>query len=112
MYGNDLYKKSWDGPLLRCVSQENIPKILAEVHQGWCESHIRGWSLAVKITRIGYFWPTLVRDATNFLKRTTLSHASRETPSSLVYGSEAVLPAEVGLPTYRQIGFNEEKNDQ
>ncbi|GAA0146019.1 hypothetical protein LIER_06068 [Lithospermum erythrorhizon] len=31
---------------------------------------------------------------------------------SLVYGTEAVLPAEVGLPTYRRIGFEEESNDQ
>ncbi|GAA0150408.1 hypothetical protein LIER_09357 [Lithospermum erythrorhizon] len=30
MYDEELYKKSWDGPLLSCVSQEDIPKILAE----------------------------------------------------------------------------------
>ncbi|GAA0169923.1 hypothetical protein LIER_24301 [Lithospermum erythrorhizon] len=44
--------------------------------------------------------------------RTTPSHATWETPFNLVYGSEAVLPVEDGLPTYRQIGFNEEENDQ
>ncbi|GAA0169008.1 hypothetical protein LIER_23580 [Lithospermum erythrorhizon] len=30
MYNGELYKKSWDGPLLSCVSQKDIPKILAE----------------------------------------------------------------------------------
>ncbi|GAA0164997.1 hypothetical protein LIER_20507 [Lithospermum erythrorhizon] len=69
MYNEELYKKSWDGPLLRCVAQEDIPKIIAEIHQGWCGSHIGGRSLAVKITRIRYFWPTLVKDAMNFVKR-------------------------------------------
>ncbi|GAA0150761.1 hypothetical protein LIER_09626 [Lithospermum erythrorhizon] len=54
MYDEELYKKSWDWPLLRCVSDEDILKILAEVHQGWCGSHIGGRSLAVKIKRIGY----------------------------------------------------------
>ncbi|GAA0159044.1 hypothetical protein LIER_15924 [Lithospermum erythrorhizon] len=44
--------------------------------------------------------------------RTTPSHATCETPFSLVYGSEAVLPAEARLPTYRQLGFNEGENDQ
>ncbi|KAG9143454.1 hypothetical protein Leryth_016451 [Lithospermum erythrorhizon] len=42
MYKEELYKKSWDSPLLSCVSQDDIPKILIEVHQGWCESHIGG----------------------------------------------------------------------
>ncbi|GAA0186030.1 hypothetical protein LIER_33318 [Lithospermum erythrorhizon] len=39
--------------------------------------------------------------------RTTPSHATGETPFSLVYGSEAVLPAEAGLPIYRHLRFNE-----
>ncbi|GAA0161093.1 hypothetical protein LIER_39163 [Lithospermum erythrorhizon] len=47
-YSGDLYKKSWDGSLLSCVSKEDILKILDEVHQGWCGSHIEGRSLAVK----------------------------------------------------------------
>ncbi|KAG9137251.1 hypothetical protein Leryth_023703 [Lithospermum erythrorhizon] len=69
MYDDELYKKSWDGPLLSCVFQEDIPKILAEVHQGWYGSHIGGRSLAVKIIRIGFFWPTLVQDVMNFAKK-------------------------------------------
>ncbi|GAA0150385.1 hypothetical protein LIER_09338 [Lithospermum erythrorhizon] len=44
--------------------------------------------------------------------RTTPSHEKGETPFSLVYGSEAVLPAEARLLTYRQVGFHEEENDQ
>ncbi|GAA0147621.1 hypothetical protein LIER_36551 [Lithospermum erythrorhizon] len=69
MYDEELYKKSCDGPLLSCVLQEDIPRILAQVHQGWCGSHIGGRSVAVKITLIGYFWPTLVNDVMNFVKK-------------------------------------------
>ncbi|GAA0166405.1 hypothetical protein LIER_21562 [Lithospermum erythrorhizon] len=43
--------------------------------------------------------------------RSTPNHATREAPFSLVYGTEVVLPAEVGLPTYRQVGFDKGKND-
>ncbi|GAA0150547.1 hypothetical protein LIER_09470 [Lithospermum erythrorhizon] len=50
MYNGELYKKSWDGLLLSCVSKEDIHKIIAEVHQGWSGSHIGGRSLAVKNT--------------------------------------------------------------
>ncbi|GAA0139777.1 hypothetical protein LIER_01258 [Lithospermum erythrorhizon] len=77
MYNDELYKKSWDGPLLRCVSQEDILKILFEVDQGWCGSHISGWSLVVKITCVGYFWPTLVQDSMNFVKKCDV-HYSRK----------------------------------
>ncbi|GAA0161512.1 hypothetical protein LIER_17810 [Lithospermum erythrorhizon] len=38
--------------------------------------------------------------------------AIRETLFNLVYGSEVVLPAEAGLPTYCQLGFIEEGNEQ
>ncbi|GAA0156440.1 hypothetical protein LIER_13940 [Lithospermum erythrorhizon] len=49
MYDEEQYKKSWDGPLLRCIPQEDIPKILVEVHQGWRGSHIGGRSRAEKL---------------------------------------------------------------
>ncbi|GAA0173287.1 hypothetical protein LIER_26939 [Lithospermum erythrorhizon] len=34
-----------------------------------------------------------------------------ETPFALVYRTESVLPIEVGLPSYRQTGFDEEENN-
>ncbi|XP_071694907.1 uncharacterized protein [Rutidosis leptorrhynchoides] len=34
-----------------------------------------------------------------------------ETPFSLVYGSEAVIPAQILVPTHRVVKFNEEAND-
>ncbi|GAA0147406.1 hypothetical protein LIER_07115 [Lithospermum erythrorhizon] len=43
---------------------------------------------------------------------TVPSHATGETAFSLVYGTEFILPAEVGLPTWRQKGFNEVYNSQ
>ncbi|GAA0168404.1 hypothetical protein LIER_23128 [Lithospermum erythrorhizon] len=42
------------GPLLLCVSAEDIPKVLAEVHKGWCGSHIGARPLAIKITKAGH----------------------------------------------------------
>ncbi|GAA0145625.1 hypothetical protein LIER_05778 [Lithospermum erythrorhizon] len=35
-----------------------------------------------------------------------------ETPFTIVYGTEAMLPVEVGLPSYRQKGFDEGENNQ
>ena len=43
--------------------------------------------------------------------RTTPKEATRETPFSLVFGTEAVIPAEVGLSSYRIENYAEQEND-
>ena len=43
--------------------------------------------------------------------RTTLKDATRHTPFSLVYGSEAVLPVEIGIPSTRIAYYSYEEND-
>ncbi|XP_071714613.1 uncharacterized protein [Rutidosis leptorrhynchoides] len=42
---------------------------------------------------------------------TTFKKSTGETPFSLVYGSEAVIPAEILVPTHRVANFEEEAND-
>ncbi|XP_042432601.1 uncharacterized protein LOC122019170 [Zingiber officinale] len=63
LIGDQLYKKVFSRPLLKCVSLEDAKYILKEVHQGSCGRHPGGQSLAKKILLAGYFWPTLQEDA-------------------------------------------------
>ncbi|GKB49611.1 reverse transcriptase domain-containing protein [Tanacetum coccineum] len=44
--------------------------------------------------------------------RTMLKTSNGETPFSLIYRSEAVIPAEIGIPTYRTIQWNEAQNEE
>ncbi|XP_022874149.1 uncharacterized protein LOC111392970 [Olea europaea var. sylvestris] len=64
-----LYKKSFSSPLLRCVGEEEATYILREVHEGVCGNYSGGLSLAQKILRRGYYWPTLKRDALEFVRK-------------------------------------------
>ncbi|GKD49828.1 hypothetical protein Tco_1278804 [Tanacetum coccineum] len=41
-----------------------------------------------------------------------LKTSNGETPFSLTYGSEAVIPVKIGMPTYRTIHFNESLNEE
>ncbi|GJX43818.1 hypothetical protein Tco_0260494 [Tanacetum coccineum] len=41
-----------------------------------------------------------------------LKTSNGETPFNLTYGSEAVIPAEIGMPTYRTLLFNEAQNEE
>ena len=43
--------------------------ILEEVHEGICGDHVGPRSLISKITRTRYFWPTMQKEAKDFIKR-------------------------------------------
>ena len=44
--------------------------------------------------------------------RTTVRTPTRETPFKLAYGSDAVIPAEVGLTSYKVAHYKEEENEK
>ncbi|KAL2238352.1 UNVERIFIED_CONTAM: Transposon Ty3-G Gag-Pol polyprotein [Sesamum indicum] len=63
MIESELYKRTHEGPLLKCLNHEQAEYVLKEIHEGSCGNHSGARSLALKVTRQGYFWPTLVKDA-------------------------------------------------
>nr|XP_023879900.1 uncharacterized protein LOC111992265 [Quercus suber] len=66
---NALYKRGFSMPYLRCVDEKEAMYILKEIHEDVCEDHAGPRSLARKIIRTGYFWPTMQVDATELVKR-------------------------------------------
>ena len=66
MIGSDLYKRSFGGTLMRCLDKDEAFKVMTEVHEGSCGNHSGGRALAQKITRQGYFWPTVIKDSHQF----------------------------------------------
>ena len=66
MIGSDLYKRSFGGTLMRCLDNDEAFEVMTEVHEGSCGNHSGGRALAQKITRQGYFWPTVVKDSYQF----------------------------------------------
>ena len=65
----DLYRRGENGVKLRCISQEEGRKLLAEIHGGTCASHVASRALAGKAYRQGFYWPTALADA-EYLVRT------------------------------------------
>nr|XP_009392283.1 PREDICTED: uncharacterized protein LOC103978277 [Musa acuminata subsp. malaccensis] len=64
-----LYKRSFSQPLLRCLEPGEAKAILAEVHERICGEHIAARTLAYKILRQGYYWPTMSQDARIYMQR-------------------------------------------
>ena len=64
-----LYKKLYDGILLRCLSYQEADEVLKEMHDGVCGAHQTGPKLQDRIRRMGYYWPTMVKDAMEYARR-------------------------------------------
>ncbi|GKV46505.1 hypothetical protein SLEP1_g53487 [Rubroshorea leprosula] len=60
---NQLYKRAASMPLLRCLTPYEAEYAVREVHEGVCGTHIGGRTLARKLLRHGYYWPTMVKNA-------------------------------------------------
>ncbi|XP_011102009.1 uncharacterized protein LOC105180039 [Sesamum indicum] len=64
-----LYKRTLDGPLLKCLDEERALYVMREIHEGSCGNHSGARSLDQKVIRQGYFWPTLVKDSKELVKK-------------------------------------------
>ncbi|GKV12598.1 hypothetical protein SLEP1_g23719 [Rubroshorea leprosula] len=65
----ELYKRATSMPLLRCLTPYKAQYAVREVHEGVCGTHISSRTLARKLLRHGYYWPTMVEDAQNYVKK-------------------------------------------
>ena len=59
---DNLYWKDPTRILLKCVDEEESQRIMTEMHTGACGGHLYWKSIANKILKAGYYWPTLFSD--------------------------------------------------
>ena len=69
MVNNELFKKNANGVLIRCLEKEESYSVLTQLHDGLASGHFGGDTTAHKFLRVGYFWPTLFKDAHSFVRR-------------------------------------------
>ncbi|KAG7568071.1 Retrotransposon gag domain [Arabidopsis thaliana x Arabidopsis arenosa] len=138
-----LYKRGVSDPYLLCIFGPEVEIVTSEVHEGLCGSHSSGRSMALKIKRYStprYPQGNGQAEASNktilsnlkkrlsaqkggwydelqpvlWAYRTTMRRATGETPFSLVYGMEAIVPAKLNVPGLRrsEAPLNEELNSK
>ena len=61
-----LYRRSYDGILLRYLSNSEVQEVLKEAHDGICRAHQPGPKLKDRLHRLGYYWPTMIADAIKY----------------------------------------------
>ncbi|XP_020426524.1 uncharacterized protein LOC109950806 [Prunus persica] len=89
MQGEKLVRKSYSGPHLTCLKYPQTLEVLCKIHDGECGNHSGGRSLAQKALNVGYFWPTMRHDSTEYVKRCDRCQRYKPVPS---------LPAEIYHP--------------
>ena len=68
-FKDTLYIHSFDRVFLRCLDNEKASKALQEAHSGICDAHQSGAKLHFQIKRMGYYWPTMVKDSMEYAKK-------------------------------------------
>ena len=69
MINNQLYKRFFGGPFLKCLSNLDAQYVLAKLHEGVCDNHLGRRTLAHQAYSQGYYWTTMKQDAKNYVCR-------------------------------------------
>ncbi|GJS68681.1 reverse transcriptase domain-containing protein [Tanacetum coccineum] len=135
-----LYRWSFLKPWLRCVRPLQADYVIQKIHEGSCSMHARPQSVVAKAIQLGYYWPTMHRDARYMIQKCNDCQIHRPwieakavatiTGSQvkkfvwdnivcrfgllgeIVSKNEAIIPAEIGIPTYRTTIVDAVHNDE
>lgn len=69
LVGENLYKRGFSTPLLKCLSKTEADYVMNELHNRVCGNHSGGRNMASRILRAGYYWPELRVDYAKFSKK-------------------------------------------
>nr|ABB47187.2 retrotransposon protein, putative, unclassified [Oryza sativa Japonica Group] len=65
---DELYYRTIDGVLLKCLSADQVKVAIGEVHEGICGTHQSAHKMKWLLWRAGYFWPTMLEDCFRYYK--------------------------------------------
>jgi hypothetical protein len=65
----DLYWCRPSGVALKCISTHEGQELLRDIHADECGHHSSAGTLAKKAYRSGFYWPSMLSDATEMVKR-------------------------------------------
>ena len=82
LMNDQLYKRSLEGPYLKCLTHQLGKYVLVELHDGVCRNHPRGMTLAHRAHTHGYYRPTMCVDAVAYVRK--CDRCQRQAPMSNV----------------------------
>ncbi|XP_058220656.1 uncharacterized protein LOC131330914 [Rhododendron vialii] len=68
-FKDTLFCRSFEGVFLRCLGKEESQQAMEESHSGIYGAQQSSPKLHFRVKRMGYYWPTMVKDCLNYAKR-------------------------------------------
>ncbi|XP_021991704.1 uncharacterized protein LOC110888488 [Helianthus annuus] len=102
MNGGILYRRSFLGPLLRCVDPQDASYLIREIHEGICGIHAGPRMVVAKIMNAGYYWPGMHVDALKELHK--CDSCQRNAPKTLRPKNDSI-PVSIAWP-FQQWGID------
>ena len=65
---NELFKKTAEGVLLKCLRESEAYVTVSSVHSGACGSHQEGQKMKWLLVHSGVYWPSMLKDCIEFAK--------------------------------------------
>jgi hypothetical protein len=65
---DDLYQRTIDGMLLKCLGEEQAKVVVQEVHDGICGAHQLAYKMNWLLWRSRFYWPTMMDDCVKYQK--------------------------------------------
>nr|KYP70484.1 Transposon Ty3-I Gag-Pol polyprotein [Cajanus cajan] len=85
--GDELFKRGISTPLLKCLTAPQATYVIEEIHRGICGMHSGSRSMAARVLRAGYYWPTLKLDCQVYVQKCKecqqFDNAHRQPPEAL-----------------------------
>jgi hypothetical protein len=66
--GNELYRRTADDLLLKCLGPDQARLAMAEVHEGICGTHQSAPKMKWLLRRACFYWPTMIADCFRYYK--------------------------------------------
>jgi hypothetical protein len=63
---DDLYQRTIDGVLLKCLGEEQAKVAGRNVHDGNCGAHQSAYKMNCLLRRAGFYWPTMMDDCIKY----------------------------------------------
>ena len=69
MIDDILFRRNYDGILLRCVDERKAQELMKEFHEGICGGHFAPTTTTHKIIRVGFYWLSIFKDAYDTIRK-------------------------------------------
>jgi hypothetical protein len=65
---DDLYRRTTDGLLLKCLDEDQAKVAMSEVHDGLCGTHQLAHKMKWMLWQAGFYWPTMINDCFKYYR--------------------------------------------